>query len=327
MGNVNSSDTVAARLGLSRLTGFGAHVFGATWTRSTAVRAYRRVKNFRRTRQLTHELNRWKARRAEIIDAGRRRPNARLDVLALNPSQIRALEREARRDGVAVLAGIDRDGYWESRIGRIAGVPTLADGSFVPRRKFCVDVVWSPDYFGVRKHYRGNRLAFLNELSALHRFSSLGLRVPSILDVQFDDPTLVMSYIPGQVLLEELVKAGAFVRNRDQAPDLRGQEKRDRDLLAGREVLPRVVSMAFVSQLARDLRRFHEAGSLLIDIKWGNIIIGTDGHPWWIDFHMTEDHSELSRESFQALADLDVQRFNRVYGTNLPTMNVARRAA
>jgi tRNA A-37 threonylcarbamoyl transferase component Bud32 len=152
------------------------------------------------------------------------------------------------------------------------------------------------------------------------------MRVPSILDVQFDDPTLVISYIPGQVLLEELVKAGAFVRNCDQAAELTSHEKRERDLTAGREVLPRVVSMAFVSELARDLQRFHEAGSMIIDIKWGNIIIGTDGHPWWIDFHLTEDHPELSRESFHVLADLDIERFNRAFGTNLPTMNCGRRA-
>jgi hypothetical protein len=30
---------------------------------------------------------------------------------------------------------------------------------------------------------------------------------------------------------------------------------------------------------------------------------------------MTEDHSELSREYFDVLADLDVQRFAKVFGT------------
>jgi len=30
---------------------------------------------------------------------------------------------------------------------------------------------------------------------------------------------------------------------------------------------------------------------------------------------MTEDHSDLSRENFEVLASLDVQRFNKFFGT------------
>ena len=90
-------------------------------------------------------------------------------------------------------------------------------------------------------------------------------------------------------------------------------------LSLGRAYLSRVVTADFIAELARDLKRFHELGVMVRDIKWDNIIIGTDGHPWWIDFHSAEDHSELSREGFRVLADLDVERFNRLFGTELPT--------
>lgn len=293
------------------------------WVRARAVRAYRRIKNLGRPSRLTRDLNRWKVHRADVVDVGRRRPNPRVDILGLNARQLRTLEAEAQRDGVAVVARIDQDGYWESGVGPIDGMPALADGSFVPRRRFSIDVVWSPEYFGVRKRYRGNRLAFLNELAALHRLGELGMRVPSILDVDFDDPALVILYVPGRVLRNELVKAGALIRNRDQARGSTRGESWQRALAAGREVLPQVATKEFIAELARDLQRFHTAGLMIIDIKWGNIIIGDDGHPRWIDFHLAEDHSELSHENFRVLAALDRKRFLDAFGADYATLTGA----
>jgi len=290
-----------------------------SWFRSPAVRAYRKVKNLFRPHRVAHELNRWTLRRTAIVEAGRRRPHARIDCLGLTPDQLQTLEAEAARDGVAIVAAIDQDGYWQSRIGPIEGVPTLASGDFLPRRKFDVDVVWSHDYFGVRKRYRGNSIAFLNELSTLDRLGRLGMRVPAILDIDFDHPALVVSYIRGRVLREDLVRAGAPVRNRDRVEGFTPRQSWQRALKAGVAVLPRVTSREFIAELAHDLQRFHDAGVMLLDIKWGNIIIGSDGRPWWLDFHLAEDHSELSRESFRVLADLDVERFNRSFGTAYPT--------
>jgi hypothetical protein len=60
------------------------------------------------------------------------------------------------------------------------------------------------------------------------------------------------------------------------------------------------------------------AGLMIIDIKWGNII-DANGYPWWIDFHLAEDHSELSRESFRCLPTSTTSAFNRAFGTNLST--------
>ncbi len=50
-----------------------------------------------------------------------------------------------------------------------------------------------------------------------------------------------------------------------------------------------------------------------------SVVVGPDGMPWWVSFEHSEDHSELSWNSFRFLADTDVVQFNRVFGTVLPT--------
>src|SRR6185503_5296783 len=181
------------------------------WARPFAVRGYRRLKYQRKRMRLARELNWWKERRATILAAGRSRQVRSLDTLRLTSGQVWTLEIEANRCGVAAIASIDLDGNWHSRVGDIEGVPAPRDRAFRARTKCSVDVVWSPDRLGVRKQYLGNYGAFLRELSALYRLGRLGMRVPGILDVDFDGPTLIMSYVPGRLLREELVKAGAPV--------------------------------------------------------------------------------------------------------------------
>jgi len=289
------------------------------WARPFAVRGYRRLKYQRKRMRLARELNWWKERRATILAAGRSRQVRSLDTLRLTSGQVWTLEIEANRCGVAAIASIDLDGNWHSRVGDIEGVPAPRDRAFRARTKCSVDVVWSPDRLGVRKQYLGNYGAFLRELSALYRLGRLGMRVPGILDVDFDGPTLIMSYVPGRLLREELVKAGAPV----SVSDCKNEEGWQCALAAAATALPRVVPAQFITELAYDLRCFHLVGLTVRDLEWDSIVIGEDGHPWWLNFQSAEDHSELSAANFQVLADLDIERFNRLFGTELATPTLA----
>jgi tRNA A-37 threonylcarbamoyl transferase component Bud32 len=297
----------------------GVRETAAAWAQPAAVRAYRYVRNHLRPLTLARELEAWKARRHDVIQAGRLRSGFHLEALRLNATQRRAVGDEVARDGLAVIATIDQDGYWESRIGPIDGVPTFVEGGFLRRNKFDIDVVSTPAYVGVRKRYRRNHRAFLNELAALDRLGALGMQVPAILDADFDEPSLVVSYIPGRVLREALVCAGAPIRNRDRVPGRTRGESWQLALRAGRAALPGVVSQEFIAELARDLARFHDATVMVRDVKWGNIIIGDTGRPWWIDFHMAESYPGMSRGNFRVLADLDIEQFNQIFGTAYPT--------
>jgi tRNA A-37 threonylcarbamoyl transferase component Bud32 len=286
--------------------------------RATSVRAYRRAKGFRHRLRLSRDLQWWREHSGSVIESGRRRPHAGPEVLDLRPQQHQTLHARAHRDGLAVVARIDLDGQWHSQIGPITGVPMPEASTFRPRAKFFVDVVWCPAYFGVRKHYAGNHVAFLNELSILNRLGEAGLRVPAILDIDFEAPSLVLSYLPGKQLREALVEAGAPIRNSDFVLGRLGGHGWRRALDAGRTLLPRVARPEFLEALARDLERFHALGIIVRDIKWDNIIIGTDGRPWWIDFHSAEYHGELPRSAFTVLAALDLERFARLIDARIP---------
>jgi hypothetical protein len=135
-----------------------------------------------------------------------------------------------------------------------------------------------------------------------------------------------MSYLPGRVLREDLAQAGARVRNRDRAAGETPRESWQRAIASGVEALPRVMSGDLIAQLAADLRRIHDAGVMVFDIKWGNVVIAGDGQPWWLDFHLAEVHAELPRESFAVLGDLDFEKFNRSFGTAFPTPSRPRRS-
>jgi len=264
---------------------------------------------------MPRELRDWRDRCTDAVARGRQRPNAPLDVLELSAAQIRLLEEQERREGVAVVGGIDVDGYWKSLVGPVQGLPAPGDADFLPRCR-PIEIVWTREYFGVRKRYKGDFVGFLNELSILDRLGRHDLRVPSILDVDFDDPALVLSFIPGRVVRDELIRAGAPVRNRDRVKGWSHHKNVQRTLRLGRPALGKVLPRGFIVELAADLERFHDLGIMMLDINWGNIVIGHDGRPWWIDFNSAEDYSELSPGSFRALADLDVARFNQAFATD-----------
>ena len=157
----------------------------------------------------------------------------------------------------------------------------------LPETRFYVDIVATAEYWGLRKRYRGKREVFLRELNALHRLGRLGLRVPAILDIDFDGPSLVTSYVGGGSLD------------------------------------PRSAPM--VELLAADMRQIHRAGMILGDIRSDMFVIGVDQRPWWVNFETTEDYSGLSWDRLRFLADADVDQFNNVFGAALPTYESLRR--
>ncbi len=157
----------------------------------------------------------------------------------------------------------------------------------LPETRFYVDIVATAEYWGVRKRYRGEWEVFLRELNALHRLGRLGLRVPAILDIDFDGPSLVTSYVGGGRL------------DPGSAPT--------------------------VELLAADMRQIHRAGMTIGEIRPDMFVIGIDQRPWWVNFETTEDYSGLAWDRLRFLADADVDQFNNVFAAALPTYESLRR--
>ena len=119
------------------------------------------------------------------------------------------------------LASIDQDGLLLARFEQLWPAPRVAADAFLPRSRFELVVVDHDGWIGVRKDFRGNTVAFVNELEAALDLAAAGCHVPAILGVDFNRPSITFSYINGAVVREALAQAGAPTRDRDVRPKLR----------------------------------------------------------------------------------------------------------
>ena len=139
-------------------------------------------------------LGPWRRNREELLRVGTGGYRIRTEDLGLKPPQLEKIQLEQQRAQRIVLADIDQDGSVLSRFGPIEGAPLVSEEQFLPRTRFGVKLVALGGYVGVEKNYRGDTASFLNEVTALHYLNLARCSVPSVMDVDFDGPTLTFSY-------------------------------------------------------------------------------------------------------------------------------------
>jgi serine/threonine protein kinase len=263
----------------------------------------------------------WKSRKAELLQAGQKGYRLKNEELGLNPKALEQL-KEKQRAAAVVIAQIDQDGFLLSNLGDIQRAPMVEQKQFLPRKRFNLKVVTVGDYVGVKKCYAGNKPAFVNEVQALHKLTLTECNVPAIMDVDFDNLTLTISYIQGAVIREELAKKGAVLRDRDVENNpayagLSAKEKQLKRIEQGRRFLYDVVDGKQIEDLFDNIREIHKAGYILKDIKYGNVIIEErSGKLYLIDFDYVRNCSGLGRYAFKILQDRDIENFNLHFGTN-----------
>jgi hypothetical protein len=247
-------------------------------------------------------------------------PRARTDTIVGADRIDRSRRSQSNADQV-VIADIDQDGFLCSRVGRLHDVPTVARNRFAPRVRFDLTVVDVRGGLGVKKHFKGDVVAFLAELEAGHDLHAAGCRVPAVLNVDFDELTITSEFIPGRVVREELARQGATVRDRDVDLDpafrgLRPAQRRTKSRDEGRAVLGRVMDRENVELLFSEIRKIHEAGYVLHDVKFGNVILeAVTGEPYLIDFDRARRYPEFGWLARRLLRDRDYQKFNAHFGT------------
>ncbi|MFZ0626734.1 MAG: methyltransferase domain-containing protein [Acidimicrobiia bacterium] len=230
-------------------------------------------------------------RRSLVVNSGRmwlRRRGWSHRVLD-SPGHARARKPGTAADvkEIATVAQVDDDGNWQWINGRPLGLPDLA-GRPAPRTRFELRAMVTPEQLSLRKNFAGNRDAFNNELNALQKLGALGLPVPEILSVDFDEPSLTLSFI-------------------ESAPD---------------QTLPPQT----VLELGEQLFEIHRAGLLMGGFDRGSILLGADRRPWWTNFESTKDYSGMPWRSFRFLADADTEAFDQAFEADLPTFERLRHA-
>jgi Methyltransferase domain len=226
------------------------------------------------------------------------------------------------------VADIDQDGFLCPRLGAIWPAPSVSKEAFVQRIRFDLAVVDRHGQLGVRKDYRGDRIAFVNELEATLDLTAAGCQVPAVLALDFDRPSITFAYIHGQVVRETLAAAGARIRDRDVTPTRSRFAKRRQDrqrVLAGRRVLDQVLDAAIIPRIGDALLAIHRSGYALNDVKYGNVIIEARSKlPYFVDLEEALRLRELPHVAATYLRDRDAEKLNELFGTSLLTAKTLR---
>ncbi len=260
-------------------------------------------------------LRYWQAHRDELLGNNENGYVLTVDSLGLPEQGLRMLKAELAESAEVVVADIDQDGFLLPRFGPIAGAATTTQDDFLERKRYVLQVVALGSKVGVKKHYRQNVTGFLNELEVLHSLAGC-CNVPAILDLDFSKLSITMSYVPGAVIRDELAKRGAMLRHRDMDDDpefqrLTKRDQRHRRVAEARRVQRGFLDRQMVDDIFAELKKIHQAGVLVSDIKYGNIILERDsGQPYFIDFDHADSHGRVNSLRWQARRDRDIERFN-----------------
>lgn len=294
-----------------------------------------------------HILSRWHVRRRRQMD-----PEPRLELLRLRLSRCAAAD-DSLRIGLAALspeldeicrplrqlhreiplADIDQDGFLCPRLGKLWAAPQVDADAFLPRPRFGLTVVDCGGWVGVRKEFRGDKMAFANELEAALELRTCN--VPALLRVDFERLAITFSYIDGAVVRETLAQAGAPMRERDVKPSLSALRTRIRyyrldkkRIVAGRRIIDQAFDQDTIARIGEALLAIHRAGYVLQDVKYGNIIVDAKTkRPYFIDYEQALPLRAFSTVTATYLRDRDAEKLNRLFGTKLLTAKTLRRSS
>ena len=294
-----------------------------------------------------HHLRRWLVRhrrqrdvdfrmellRARIARACLPQSDHRVAVADLSPELDENCRPLRRTDEEIALADIDQDGLLSPCFEPFWNAPRVDANGFRARGRFALRVVDRNGWVAVRKDFRGDKVAFVNELETTLDLKAAGCSVPAIFDVDFERLAITYAYIDGVVVREALAQAGAPIRDRDVTPVrspipnriIRNRVHNQR-IVAGRGLIEHVLSAKTIESVGEGLLAIHRAGYALEDVKYGNVIIeAATGIPYFVDCERALPLRQFSPTSATFLRDRDADKLNAHFGTHLLTAAQLRR--
>ena len=276
-----------------------------------------------------HDLANWNSQKTKIISGN----DDILDItgIGLHETGLNLVKEKLKETKSLVIANIGRDGSFLSYFGPIDGVRCVRQENFLPHDRFKLDLVTINGMVGIKKSYNGSDISFLHEIEALHFLRIAGCNVPSILDADFKNSSLTVSYIPGTTLNEQLRLQGDVLRAVDPdensrfmqlSPEKRRSEEPDK----GKKYLLDSVNGVFIEKLFDQVIKIHSAGFVLNASTFGNVLIERKtGNPCLFDFESSDNFTGSGHTVFRAISDSDIEKFNSYFGTDKPTYRRLRK--
>lgn len=263
----------------------------------------------------------WRQKNEELVGSFKKGSLIQIEDLGLDKKNLELFKEAQKSSNEVVIGDIDQDGFLLSNFGSIQNIPTVSKNQFYERKRFHLQLVAVHGFIGIKKNYKGNKIAFVNEIQGLYRLGKAGCNVPVLMNVDFDKLTLIYSYISGPVLRDELAKKEAVLQDRDvdNNPDFIGltnEQIRLKCIQEGKRVLYDVIDKQFVEDFSTEIKKIHFSGVILNDIKYGNIIIEKNSRkPYLIDFERACFFKNHRSISFRILRSKDIKEFNLHFNT------------
>lgn len=230
-------------------------------------------------------------------------------------------------DAIVPLALLDRSGHGLPLFGCFWSELTIPAADFRSGFRHTLLVVDVGGDVGVLKSFRHHKAAFVNETEVATTLIAAGCNVPEILRIDFDRLEIVYSYIPGVLLRDALVRAGAhFVATPRRKLITRLRHMLRFHAKEGRPCIPSVINSEEIARLGVAFVAIHRAGYTFEDVKYGNIILEEETKtPFFVDFESACSLQGLSRTLSTYMRDRDSAKLNACVGTELLTAAGLRR--
>lgn len=283
---------------------------------------FRRYRFLASSFSLNVKMVQWQSRKKELLKVGKRGYSLHKNELGLKDEELERLNKLLQSQPEVVLADIDQDGGLLSYFGDIKGLATISREEYLPRTRYSLKVCALHDTIILKKQYNKNKIAFLNELSTLHNLALKGCDVPAIIDVDFENLQISTSFIPGYTIQEMLACHGALIRDRDIKQNMLLMSMMSKDRVnfyqkEGKRNLPFVINKQVLEKVYFLIKKSHEAGIELYDIKYGNVIIEKNtGRPYLIDFDSSRRYPNLFSKTFSIQRDRDIDKFNLLFNSD-----------
>jgi len=269
----------------------------------------RRVENEKYKKGVEKKFRYFQNRKKKILNSFKRGYKIHASTFGI-PTDIYDLKKEF------VVAEVDQDGFFLPFIDKkyIEFLPLTSEEYFLKRERFKIFLVISHGYLGIKKNYRGNKYRFLKELESLYKLSEKDVNVPTILDIDFNNLTIIISFIDGEVLREKLAEQGALIRDKQVGKNsdytyVKRKIVAGRRLKEGRRFLPKVIDKEVFLKLSQQLNEIHKCGIIINDIKYGNIIIENNTkEPYFIDFETATILEKSFGLKYNILANFERKR-------------------
>ncbi len=282
---------------------------------------YRRWRSVWQKLNVNREISYWRLRKKEILRIGKRGYRKHINEFGLNKEGLKEVKKLLRHQPQVVIADIDQDGLLYSYFGPIKDIPTVSKKRFLKKKRFALKMIVFHDTVAIKKEFCGNKISFVNELSALHHLAITGCNIPAILDIDFNKLSIIKSYIVGWNLQEKLAQKGAFVRDYDVERDpkmkiLSPRQESIKYIEEGKRFLLKVVDSQFIDNLFVELKKIHIAGFEVYDIKYRDVIVERESNkPFLVDFSSARDYRKCNRQIFRITCDRDTEKFNLAFDT------------